>query len=109
MGIHAFFVPAAITGTGGVLCAFFRQRMERTLDTLTATSLREKVAEMQRSLQSATARIELLMATQAEKPLEKEEIGNILECMDSVQASIGQLRDDVSEMSPGRQPANDVV
>merc|ERR1712048_495235 len=105
IGIYAFLVPASITGTGGFLCAFFRQRMKKTLKSST-TSLNDKVMEIQRALQAATARIEDLRARHANKALEEDEIGDMCQYMDGVQATIGQLKEDVREMSPRLQLAD---
>jgi len=73
--------------------------MKKTLKSST-TSLNEKVVEMQRALQAATARIDDLRARHANKPLKEDEIGDMCQYMDSVQATIGQLNEDVREMSP---------
>merc|ERR1712048_642114 len=95
MGAYAFLVPAAITGAGGFVCVFFRQRIKKTLKSIGATPVNEAFSEMQRMLQNAVAKMEDLKVNQAEKSIDQDGIVDIIQCMDSVEASIEHLREEV--------------
>merc|ERR1712048_1000516 len=45
MGAYAFLVPASITGAGGFLCVFFRQRIKEALKSIGATPVSEARSE----------------------------------------------------------------
>merc|ERR1712176_1003533 len=95
MGAYAFLVPASITGAGGFVCVFFRERIKQTLKSLGATPVNEARSEMQRILQIATAKLEDLKSKQAERSSTQDEIGDVMQCMDGVEASIEHLREEM--------------
>jgi uncharacterized membrane protein YoaK (UPF0700 family) len=47
MGINALFVPAAVTGVSGLLCAFFRNRIKASLKSVELAALSERMSELQ--------------------------------------------------------------
>merc|ERR1711879_793489 len=99
MGAYAFLVPASITGTGGFVCVFFRQRIKQALKSISAAPVNEARSEIQRILQNATAKLEDLKSKQAERSPNQDEIGDLIQCMDGVEASIEHLREEM-RLSP---------
>merc|ERR1711879_644125 len=108
MGAYAFLVPASITGAGGFVCVFFRQRIKETLKSIRAAPVNEARSEMQRILQHATARIENLKAKEVEQSSDQDEIVDIIQCMESVEASIEHLREEM-RLSPKWRSAEAAV
>jgi uncharacterized membrane protein YoaK (UPF0700 family) len=47
MGIKALWVPAAVTGTGGLLCAFFRNHIKASLKSIELATLSDHICELQ--------------------------------------------------------------
>lgn len=102
MGSYGFLVPASMTGIGGFLCFFFRQRMKTTIK-----SMKNRVAmgEVQRILRRAQAQVEELkvqaVSFQREAtPETGAQIGNMLACMEDMDFKLSGLCQDADDFVP---------
>jgi len=110
MGVQAFLIPAAITGTAGILCTFFRKCVKASVRSLEAgiftKTISKDVTEMQQILERTRAQMESMDAADREQASEvfADQTGRMLVTMRTIESCITELCS-----QPGKKGSDAVV